>query len=145
MTVAVLFAVVGTVSSFFGLMLAPATTGGPGNGTPTISLVGWLIVSGWSCYALSSARAVQIARRRWIEGGDALWQLVWALYMAAITLWLGSEIGRALFGSMIPGQYPWAPFVILGLASGCSFAAGVLVLERLVARTVRIAQTLTMR
>jgi hypothetical protein len=145
MTVAVLFAVVGTVTSFFGLMLAPGTTGGQGNGMPMIPLVGWLIVFGWSCYALSAARALQVARTRWIEGGDALWPLVWALYLAAITLWLGSEIGRALFGSMIPGRYPWAPFVIFGLASGCFFAASVLVFERIVARTVRFAQTHTTR
>src|SRR5215204_2762130 len=135
MAVAMLFAVMGTVSTFFGIVLISSRAAGIDGGG--ISLNGWLILAGWICYALSSGRALQVARSTWIAGRDALWPLVWALYAAAITLWLAAAIGPELLGAIVPGRHPWAPFVILGLAAGCSFAASVLVLERIVARTVR--------
>ena len=143
MAVAVLFAIVGTTSSLAGLLLL-FSVGAPG-GDPGISLNGWLVLFGWACYALSAVRALQVARTRWIAATDALWPLVWSLYLAAITLWFGSAIGEELLGEMLPGRYPWAPFVILGLGAACSFAASMLILERIVARTVRLAQALTTR
>ena len=142
MTVAVLLAVVGTVSSLFGIVLISEQAPGSDRG---ISLNGWLVLFGWACYALSAVRALQVARIRWNASSDALWPLVWALYLAAITLWLGAAIGEELLGPIIPGRYPWAPFVILCLGAACSFAASTLILERIVVWTVRFAQTLTTR
>ena len=143
MALAFLYAVLGTVSTFFGIFLISSRA--PGVDGASISLNGWLILFGWTCCALSSGRALQVTRSLWIAGRDTLWPLVWALYAAAITFFLASAIGPELLGSMIPGEHPWAPFVIATMAAGSFFAASALILERFVARTVRIAQTLPTR
>ncbi len=143
MTVAVLFAVVGTVSSFFGLVLISSHA--PGGENTGISLTGWLVLFGWACYALSALQAMGVARGRWLVGRDAVWPLVWAFAMFTVVAWLGAAVLTAILGPLVPGRYPWAPVAIVGVGFGCAFAAACLIATRFVLSVIRASHTFAER
>jgi hypothetical protein len=141
MGVAVMLAIDGTVSSFLGFVL----TTGRSAGDPGIPINGWLLIVGATCYALSSLRALRVARARWVVREDALWPVAWALCMAAVVLGLSSAVGPELLGPIIPGEHQWASFGLVVLAAGCSFAASTLVLQRVVAWMIGAAMSVAAR
>ena len=138
MAVAVLLAIVGTISTFFGVTIM---TMGHAAENPGMSINGWFMLIGGACYAASALRAFGIARRRWRAGTDALWPLAWSLFIAALALYSVAAIGPKLLGDAMPGADPWGALVIALLGATCLGASLVLVIERGVARTVGIVMS----
>ena len=138
MRTAGLLAVLGTVSSLFGIMFMTMSRYVD---QPSMSINGWAMLFGLACYTVSAFQAMGVARGRWRAGRDAVWPLVWSFAMFALVAWLGAEMLTAILGPFVPGRYPWAPAAIVGVGVGCASAAACLIALRAVLSVIRAGHT----